>query len=482
MNRMIGSLLTIGCLALGGRTMAADDTKTSEPVVMKAGVAKAVISPDEKDYKKLVTVMGTHATRKDHDIYARVLTLFDGTNRLAIVTYDLNCLDVATPILRKRCRDELHLPPSHLILLGTHNHAAPIQIVPANFEYGRWLAKRIFELISESIQKEKGPAQVWLGTGNDYDVIATGNAPADPEIEILKVTVAGKPLALFFNHPTHPMQSSQRHIDTGHPGYAVDFLEEAMPGVQAMYVDACGGNQFPDRGLRMSGTMQQVKDLGKELSENVLKIASGDLKDVSGKIVSKLEIISLPLAPPLSYEEAKKLAEKKHVPLNIGLVPYPHRDRESNWIRMLLKHYEEHIPFPKRTTDRVCTDDAFLVRDGELPDKREFPCRYEEVIVSKIGPLCFVGMQGEVCAPIGMRIKDALRRKTPLFVTAYMSEHNLYIPTREIVRQDAYQAQVIRIQYACPVSWAPEVEDEMVKGVLNVVTEVTGIQPLRSTR
>jgi transposase len=73
------------------------------------------------------------------------------------------------------------------------------------------------------------------------------------------------------------------------------------------------------------------------------------------------------------------------------------------------------------------------------------------VIVATIGSLCFIAMQGEVCAPIGMRIKDALRRKTPLFVCAYMGEHNLYIPTREIVRLDAYQAQVIRIQYASPV-------------------------------
>jgi hypothetical protein len=63
-----------------------------------------------------------------------------------------------------------------------------------------------------------------------------------------------------------------------------------------------------------------------------------------------------------------------------------------------------------------------------------------------------------------------------------MGEHNLYIPTRELVRLDAYQAQVIRIQYASPVGWAPEVEDEMVQGVLKVVTDVTGIQPMKLTR
>jgi hypothetical protein len=48
----------------------------------------------------------------------------------------------------------------------------------------------------------------------------------------------------------------------------------------------------------------------------------------------------------------------------------------------------------------------------------------------------------------------------------YFAEHNLYTPTREIVRQDGYQSQVIRIQYASPVGWAPDVEDVTVQRVL----------------
>ena len=81
----------------------------------------------------------------------------------------------------------------------------------------------------------------------------------------------------------------------------------------------------------------------------------------------------------------------------------------------------------------------------------------------------FVAMQGEVCAPIGMRVKDAFRAEMPIFVTAYMGEHNLYIPTRELVRQNAYQARTLQIQYASPVGWDPSVEDEMVKNVVRMV-------------
>ncbi len=435
---------------------------------MSAGAAKAVITPKEP----LTLVMGVKPTGKEHDIFARVLVLNDGTNRLVTVTYDLNCLDVATPILRRRCRDELGIPASQLILLGTHNHAAPIQIIPDNFEYGRWLADRIFALIEEAIDNERGSAQILVGSGYGYFVKARGNAPCDYEIQVLKVMCGDDVVALLFNHPTHPLQFSRTIIDVGHPGYAVDEIEKQLPGAVALFADGCGGNQFPDRGNIMFGSREQVRALGKELADATLTIAGGSLRDVTGPISSKLEVISLPLAEPLSYQEAQQLAKDQQIPLDIGIVPYPHPARGTNWIRNLLKYHQQKIPFPKRLDEWICTDDGFMVY--ELDQPRDFPCRYEETIVAKIGPLAFIAMQGEVCAPIGMRIKDALRREMPLFVCAYMGEHNLYIPTREIVRLDAYQAQVLRIQYASPVGWAPEVEDEMVAGVLKIVRSTAG--------
>ena len=65
---------------------------------MSAGVAKGVITNEAS----LVMVNGRMSEGTLKDIYARVLTLYDGNRRLVIVPYDLNCLDVATPLLRKR--------------------------------------------------------------------------------------------------------------------------------------------------------------------------------------------------------------------------------------------------------------------------------------------------------------------------------------------------------------------------------------------
>jgi neutral ceramidase len=463
---------------------------------MRAGVAKVVIS----NQTPRVLTAGPVSTGILKDIHARALVLNDGTNRLVIITYDLNCLDHTTPFLRSRLKKELDLEPANLILLATHNHNGPIQIVPDNFDYGRRLADQLVDLVKEAIANERGPVNVLFGSGNGYFIESTGNAPVDYEIQVLKVVRDGRPLALLFNHGTHPLQASRDKVEPGHPGWAMDEIEARLPGVQAMYGTAAGGNQFP----RVRGKLRQLilearadpaavdttlidplleehtRALGRELAEVVIQIAQGPLRDVTGPLTTKMEVLSLPLAPPIPREEAENLA--REFPPDVGLVPYPSPHRGTNWVRMLLDWYDRGIPFPTRTTDMICTDDTYLIHksDEKLLAKYaysihdEFPCVYEEVIVAKIGPMPLVAMQGEVVAPIGMRIKDAFRYDMPIMVFAYMGEHNLYIPTREIVRQDVYQSRVIQIQYASPVGWAPEVEDEMVNGVIGLVRTVVG--------
>ena len=450
----------IACLLFSLLVVQNPEARAAE---LKAGTAKAVITPSLD--KPHVSVRGEVLESVSHDIYARVLVLNDGAHRLVFVVNDLNCLDVATPILRQRCRDELKIDVAYLVILATHNHAAPIQIVPDNFAYGRWLADRIFALIQEAIAAEQGPVRVEFGFGYEYSVKSYGNAPADFEIQVLRVTRNDKPLAILFTQATHPLQEPEKQIGTGHPGYAVEEVEAQTPGAMALYADACGANQFSAKGAE--GPIEAVKAYGKQVGETVLGICRQPLRDVTGPLDSAFKVISLLLAKPIAREAATNLA--RFYPTDIGFVPYPQKDRGSNWVRALLKYYNENIPFPTCTTDMVCTDDAFLVKEYDTP--REFPCRFEETIVSKIGPLVFVAMQGEVCAPIGMRIKDAFRCDRPIMAVAYEGEHNLYIPTRELVRENLYPAQVIHTQYAGPVGWAPEVEDEMVVGVTSMINE-----------
>ncbi len=464
----------------------------AEAQSMMAGVAKGVIT----NRTSRVMVNGRMSEGTAEDIHARVLVLNDDGTRLIFVTYDLNCLDVATPDLRQRVKTQLGIDSSHLILLATHNHNAPIQINPDNFDYGHELAERMFGLIEEAMANEQGPVRVEFGSGDGYFITARGNAPVDYEVQLLQVTLNedNRPIAMLFSHGTHPAQASRSKIDAGHPGYAMDEIEAAFPGVLAMYSDASGGNQFPrepagwpeqvararETGAEtLDGLLEgRARELGHELADVVRTIAAGELQDVTGPITSSIEILPLPLAPPLSHQEALTLAEE--FPLDVGFVHYPNQYRSTNWVRMLLRYYEKGIPFPTVTTEMLCTDDTYLIHetDDEFLEKYDdriddrLPCIYNEVIVAKLGPMPIVVMQGEICAPIGARIKDFFRADMPIMVFGYMGEHNLYIPTRELVRLDAYQSRVIQIQYASPVGWAPEVEDEMVNGVIRMVERI----------
>ena len=155
------------------------------------------------------------------------------------------------------------------------------------------------------------------------------------------------------------------------------------------------------------------------------------------------------------------------IPLDVGFKAFPDPLRDTNWIRALIRHYKQGIPFPTKISDYVCTDEEFLVR--ELDEPRKYPCRFEEVLGASIGKLTFLAIQGEPLAQIGLRIKEVLRQRGPAMVFGYFGERNLYIPTRENVRLDLYQAQSLRVQYTCPVGWSLDVEDEMIKGALAAV-------------
>jgi hypothetical protein len=204
---------------------------------------------------------------------------------------------------------------------------------------------------------------------------------------------------------------------------------------------------------------------------------NGPLEEVTGALEGHLTTVDLPLDKPVPYKRALELAEG--IPLDAGLRGFPDQLRDTNWIRALVKHYKEGIPFPTRISEYVCTDQEFLVKEAD--NSLRYPCRFEQVLGARIGKLTFLALQGEPLAPIGLRIKEALRARGPAMVFDYFGERNLYIPTRENVRLDLYQAQSLRVQYTCPVRWSLDVEDEVVKGALAAVGAEINFDPRKQT-
>jgi hypothetical protein len=216
-------------------------------------------------------------------LISRCMTLFDGRRRMTIVNYPFNCLDVATPILRERFESELGIPPELLVLLATHNHQGPIQIISENFDYGRELAEKIFGAIRQAIRNEAGPATLLFGNGYGYFTRSQMSAPPDYEIQLLKAQVADRTVAMLFNHPTHPQLGPRNMYGASHPGFAMDEIEAAIPNSTAIYADACGGNQYTFA-ADDADPLAACKARGHQLAEAALKIANGKLEEVTGPI------------------------------------------------------------------------------------------------------------------------------------------------------------------------------------------------------
>jgi hypothetical protein len=430
---------------------------------MNAGTARVDVTPDRPRY--CASGDKPDPPRAYAPLISRALTLFDGRRRMAIVNYPFNGLDVATPILRERCERELGISPEYLVLLATHNHQSPIQIVRDNFDYGRELAEKLFGAIRQAIKNEEGPADLLFGNGYGYFTRAQLSHPPDYEIQVLKTVVGRRTVAMLFNHPTHPQLGPRNMYGASHPGFAMDEIEARLPNSTAIYADACGGNQYTLAPEGTTDPLAACKARGHELAKAVLTIAEGALEEVTGPIESRISVLGLPLAEPVPYKRALELAQG--VPLDVGFKAFPDPLRDTNWIRALIRHYKQDIPFPTKISDYVCTDEEFLVK--ELDEPRKYPCRFEEVLGASIGKLTFLAIQGEPLAQIGLRIKEVLRQRGPAMVFGYFGERNLYIPTRENVRLDLYQAQSLRVQYTCPVGWSLDVEDEMIKGALAAV-------------
>jgi len=103
------------------------------------------------------------------------------------------------------------------------------------------------------------------------------------------------------------------------------------------------------------------KARGRELAKAVLTIADGELEEVTGPIESRISVLGLPLAEPVPSKRALELAQG--VPLDVGFKAFPDPLRDTNWIRALIRHYKQGIPFPTKVSDYVCTDEEFLVKE-----------------------------------------------------------------------------------------------------------------------
>lgn len=300
---------------LSTRAMAANQVSESG---WQAGFARINITPE-----KPIPLAG-YANRTAPfqsvtlDLYMKAMVLEDvqGGRRI-VITADLVGFSAA---LSARICELIHaetgIQREAVLLNGSHTHHGPVLDAggddPLNDkgrglvrEYTDGLASKAAAIVKEALAGMR-PARLSWGEGVAGFIInrrqptsrgiTLGVNPrgyADRTVPVLRVeTTQGKIAGLLFGAACHGVTlEPELKINGDYAGYAQAYVEEKIPGVQAMFMIGCAGDVRP----HPRGSLELARAHGRSLADEVCRVADGKLTPLNGPVRTELRFVDVPL-------------------------------------------------------------------------------------------------------------------------------------------------------------------------------------------
>jgi neutral ceramidase len=236
-------LLALG-LCLAGPLQAAS---------LKAGASRVEITPP------IGLPMYGFANRKGPSdgirdpLYARVLVLEAGEQRMALVVLDLGTVFPPAWIKQLRATARQRDGIGYVLVAATHTHSGPSPRAEASSPGTPDWTTPVLEKVSQAIDdahQHAVAARLGVGYGVAYighnrlrvepngsvtwferNLTKVPTAPVDPTVTVLRVDSAeGKPLAILVNYACHPVVfgSDNREYSADYPGVMIRTVEQAF--------------------------------------------------------------------------------------------------------------------------------------------------------------------------------------------------------------------------------------------------------------
>jgi len=417
----------------------------------KVGVASVVVTPAQD------LPMAGYAGRtgpsegKVQDLFGKALAIEDAAGtRLVIVTLDLIGVPRALrQNLERRARETHGLPRDGLLLNASHTHCGPSFQTWGGFAdeapgespgkiYGRELEEKVFTLIGAALQSlapaQLIPSRARAGfamnrrqpTASGYGNSPYPDGPVDHDVPVLRALGPdGKLRALLFGYACHATTLGFQQFCGDYPGYAQEYLEADHPGVVALFLNGCSGDQnpYPRREL------EYAKRHGRALAMAVET--------------------ALQVVPPQPLEGPLRVAYDE---IPIAYSPLPSRADFEQRLTGKDKASAEHA---RRMLAR-------LDREGAFPATYPFPIQ-----VARFGAgLTLIALGGETVVDYALRLKRELAGPAPVWVAGYSNDVMGYIPSRRVREEGGYEGgDAMRYSAIHPGPWAPELEEKIVARV-----------------
>jgi hypothetical protein len=388
-------------------------------------------------------------------LFAKALAIADGSgNRLVMVTLDL--IGVPRSLRDKmelQLRDRHGLAPESILLNASHTHSGPSPygrgvtdpaFVAKAEAYGALLEQKVFDVIGQALGRMEPASLSYsharagfamnrrLHVGTDIRNSPNPDGPVDHDVPVLRVAGAdGKMRAVLFGYACHNTTTGFYTINADYAGFAQAYLEEAHPGVTALFLMGAGGDQNP---YPRSASMEQTAQHGRALANGVeAALAVATLRPIHGPLRSGFGHAEL------EYADSDKAALERRA---------KSRDAAEK------KRAEELL--------------AQFASSPGLPNS--YPCPVQVVQFGR--DLTLIAIGGETTVEYSLRLKRELAQGgMPVWVAGYSNDVFGYLGSRRIIIEGGYEGYSANFNRH-PGPWRPTAEDRVIEKAYDLIRSI----------
>jgi neutral ceramidase len=447
-------------LAATATVAAARQVDAADSPPWKAGIAKAVITPE-----KAVWLAGYGTKRvpagKIHDLWMKAIAFDDGKGNYAVlITSDFQGVPKSmSDRVFAQLQREIGLRRTQVMFTFSHNHCGPrlgddlIDYYPIEedqvelvAEYTTQMVQKTVDLVGEAM-KNLQPAKLQIGEGkctfavnrrNNREaevpaLIAKGTplvGPVDHSVPVLTVTRPNGDLAaVLFGYACHPTTLNFLQWCGDYPGFAQLAIEAKHPGAVAMFVNTCGGDQNP----LPRRSVELCQKYGHELAAGVQEALKQPLKPVGGGLRTAFAMLELPYLKTVAREDLHPLLQDASAV-------------RARWAARMLQKLD--------AGEKFAASYPYPLHAWSLGQE-----------------LLMIGQGAETVVDYALRFKKEFGPGT--WVCGYADDMISYIPSRRVWEEGGYEGGANLFEYGRPAfRWAGDIEDRIVAAVRKIVKQV----------
>lgn len=419
--------------------------------MIKAGISKIDITPPVGSYLQGHTARNKPSEKVHDPLYLKILSLNDGSKRTVFITADLVGFSEKFILDLEKLLKSERINPEECFISASHTHTGPF-ILEGNLwtrndtekflpQYLSMLKGKIIEGIKETISKEqeveinygKGIADIGIinrrkkNQEGRFEMAPNPEGPRDCEISVITFKRENTPLAILFNYSCHPttLSTDIYEISADYPGVAQKIVEDYY-GCIALFTNGFCGDVRPAviEGYKFKGgDFEDIERMGRVLGNSVIEIAEKSMRLDCEKIIFKKGKLQLPFDREYLFKSAEEIENKFSTYRMLNERNY------QIWKEYWIKNLEKGIKVPE-----------YILCD---------------VSIVKIGDIKIIGLGGEVAVEYGLKIKE---KEKNAIVVGYCGVDIGYIPTKKIIKEGGYEAEVFLL-YGYPAPFSLEIEE-----------------------